>query len=72
MKREDEFATDTPFHWNSKRRLGLLESVQRFSADMLARLIHEIAPEGNTDYCFIQTVYWRPPILPRNFLEKND
>jgi len=26
----------------------LLESVQRISADMLARLIHEIAPEGNT------------------------
>jgi len=25
-----------------------LESVQRISADMLARLIHEIAPEGNT------------------------
>jgi len=22
MKREDEFATNTPFHWNSKRRLG--------------------------------------------------
>src|SRR6266702_1305692 len=26
----------------------LLESFQRISADMLARLIHEIAPEGNT------------------------
>lgn len=25
-----------------------LESIQRISADMLARLIHEIAPEGNT------------------------